>query len=347
MAKGKRVFVGLSGGVDSAVSAALLKKEGYDVVGLFVSIVLEGYPCSALEDRREALRVAAHLDIPFQEIDLSEEYRKRVFEVTLEDYQRGETPNPDALCNREIKFGLMYQYARAQGADFLATGHYARTHLLHGEAHLLSGKDEEKDQSYFLWMLGQEELSHALFPVGSMHKSEVRALAHNLGLPNAARKDSQGLCFLGPLSMEDVLSRELSPQQGAVLDEYGSVIGTHRGALLYTIGQRHGFEISARSSHEVPHYVIEKDVLHNTLTVSTERGASGQGEIVLHQNNWIGNFEDGVCEARFRYRQPLIGATLRREKHKTGVTVDTGSALPRGQSLVLYRGERCLGGGVI
>ena len=356
------MFIGLSGGVDSGVSAALLQKEGYRVVGLFARISLAGYRCTAGEDRRDALRVATHLGIPFEEVDLSEAYRTRVFADMLAGYRRGETPNPDALCNREIKFGLLYDYVRSRGGDFFATGHYARTETLaSGETHLLAGVDPEKDQSYFLWMVPSERLAHTLFPVGGLRKTEVRALAAEFGLPNARRKDSQGLCFLGQISIEEMLKRELRLEDGDVLDEQGKVIGRHHGAALYTVGQRHGFSVPARGANEVPHMVIATDVGRNTITVAErvvglpplplgEGGGEGSGTYanataaLLRETNWIGEFETGAVSARFRYRQALIQAELRGVGE---VILSEKVALPKGQSLVLYRGERCLGGGII
>ena len=351
--RGKKVFVGLSGGVDSAVSAALLKQQGYNVTGVFAWIALPGYPCSAGGDRREALRVATHLQIPFEDINLSEEYRKKVFESALESYRRGETPNPDALCNREIKFGLLYDFVRAKGADHIATGHYARTKQSSGgETHLYAGVDSEKDQSYFLWAVPESILAHALFPVGGLHKREVRVLARKFGLPNAQRKDSQGLCFLGNVSMEEALLKELRPAEGTVLDRGGTIIGKHRGAVLYTIGQRHGFELFVHGTKEVPHYVVAKNIEKNTITVSSDpivlfKGGPSGTKIELREMNWIGTVENGACQARFSYRQHLRPAWLTRRDITASVEFGAPEAVPVGQSLVLYRGARCLGGGVI
>ncbi len=352
--KGK-VFVGLSGGVDSAVSAALLQEQGYDVTGLFVRIALPEYPCEVVEDRRSALRVATHLQIPFLEVDLSKEYRQKVFDEMLAGYRRGETPNPDTLCNREIKFGLMYGYAREHGADFLATGHYAQTTMAKdGSVHLMASTDKEKDQSYFLWMVPEHALAHVLFPVGGMKKLQVRALAKKFGLPNAERKDSQGICFLGRLSMEELLTHELHPQEGKVIDERGEVIGTHRGAILYTLGQRHGFSVPAHNPHETPLEVIAKNISANTITVAPQTENAAENSEVgvsttarLHDVNWIGKVADDAYLARFRYRQTLIPARLVRDDDSATVVLEGVHHLPSGQSLVLYKGEQCLGGGII
>ena len=340
-----KAFVGLSGGVDSAVSAALLKKEGFDVTGVFIRISLEGYLCTAGEDRIDAMRAAAHLRIPFQEIDLSDAYKRTVFDLSIREFEAGRTPNPDALCNREIKFGLFFDHCIEQGADLVATSHYAQTK----DELLYAGADQDKDQSYFLWAVPQEKLRRTVFPVGGYKKQKVRALAERFGLPNAARKDSQGLCFLGPISMDDMLHRELALAPGAVLDLRGKIIGAHEGAAAYTLGQRHGFALSANSPDARPHFVVAKDVAANTITVSAERYPQGvtTTELELAQCNWIGEAEDGEAMVRYRYRQQLIPATLRRTAQGASVVLKEPHFAPEGQSLVLYRKERCLGGGVI
>jgi len=336
-----RVFVGLSGGVDSAVSAALLQKEGYDVTGVFIRIALQGYPCTAGEDKLDAMRVAAHLRIPFKEIDLSEVYAKRVFAESIKEFERGRTPNPDALCNREIKFGLFFDWCMEQGARYVATGHYAQ--IKNGELHM--GADAEKDQSYFLWAVPGAVLSKTLFPIGHLRKPEVRVRAQKFGLPNAERKDSQGLCFLGPISIDDMLHRELALVEGDVLGEAGEVVGRHEGTPAYTLGQRHGFTLFTQGPHAPAYYVIAKDAEFNTITVSTERFPrnSAEARVSLAECNWIGEVKDGLCMARYRYRQQLIPA------HREGdlVVLEEPHYVPLGQSLVLYRGNRCLGGGVV
>lgn len=357
---GKKVFVGLSGGVDSAVSAALLQQEGYEVTGVFIRIALDGYPCSAGEDKVSAQRVAAHLKIPFIEIDLSKEYKDEVFKNTIDEFAKGRTPNPDTLCNQKIKFGHFFDFAMSRGADFVATGHYARTvpdnsswrsevYLSRAKNYpeLYAGADKEKDQSYFLWMVPREHLAKTLFPVGHLQKSEVRALAQKFNLPNAARKDSQGLCFLGNLSIEDLIAREVSLQDGDVLDESGAAVGTHRGAALYTLGQRHGFTLAAHTPQTQPHFVVAKDIARNTLTVSTLKTPlrATTTEIQLTGCNWIGELSDGEYVARFRYRQKLIPAKLLIAESRA--VLAEPQHVPLGQSLVLYNGERCLGGGIV
>ena len=353
--KNRKVFVGLSGGVDSAVSAALLKHEGYDVTGVFITIALPGYPCPAAEDRVEAMRVAAHLDIPFLEVNLSKEYEQEVFRPSVEEWQRGRTPNPDTLCNEKIKFGIFFDWCVEKGADFVATGHYAQIKepkgdtFQHKRCHLLTGVDREKDQTYFLWAVPEKKLQKTLFPVGGMQKSKVRALAKKFGLPVALRKDSQGLCFLGPISLEEMIEHEVPQTRGDVLSESGEVIGTHKGVAHYTLGQRHGFELGARDPGMPAHFVVAKDVTANTITVSTSHVPRGKTrtKVVLSAANWIGAVEDGACEARFRYRQKLIPAELKLSGALAEVELLEPYFVPEGQSLVLYRGDRCLGGGVV
>jgi len=359
----KKVFVGLSGGVDSAVSAALLQKAGHEVTGVFIRIALPGYPCSAGEDQLDAMRVAAHLKIPFFTIDLSKEYKKRVFEISIKEFAKGRTPNPDALCNREIKFGLFFDWCMEQGADRVATGHYARVvpekpvrkkvlgsappqpDYFSSPVFLHTGADPDKDQSYFLWAVPETKLRQTLFPIGNLKKHEVRKLARKFGLPNAARKDSQGLCFLGDVSVDDMLHQEISLVPGDVLNEEGAVVGKHAGVQAYTLGERHGFELFVQSPSSAPQYVIEKDAEFNTITVSPQRYPQGTAQTVveLSEENWIGDVVDGPCTARYRYRQTLIPAI----KKDSTVTLLEPHFVPEGQSLVLYRGGRCLGGGVI
>ena len=370
----KRAFVGLSGGVDSAVSAALLLQQGLSVTGVFITIAVEGYPCTAGQDRIDAMRAAAHLKIPFLEIDLSKEYKERVFRESIREFERGNTPNPDALCNREIKFGLFYEWARLQGADLVATGHYAQVRQKQVETsvsqadgprvanfqqeimrarrdlasvELYSGADADKDQSYFLWAVPEAVLRHALFPIGHLKKPQVRALAQKFKLPNASRKDSQGLCFLGPISVSDMLKKELQPLPGAVLNEAGEAIGAHQGAALYTMGQRHGFALAARGPDARPRYVIAKDLEENTVTVSESKFPAGASrtELRLSDMNWIGAAESGPCLVRYRYRQQLIEAEL--DAQAGTVVLMEPHYAPAGQSLVAYKQERCLGGGVI
>ena len=348
------MFVGISGGVDSAVSAALLKEKGCAVTGVFIKIILPGYPCPAAQDRIEAMRAAAHLKIPFIETDLSKEYESRVFRPSIEEFKKGYTPNPDTLCNEKIKFGVFYDFARRNGAERIATGHYAQVR----NSMLYVGKDKEKDQSYFLWGVCTETLEHTLFPVGHLTKKEVRVLAKKYGLPNAERKDSQGLCFLGDISLKEMLAREMSLTPGDVLSESGEVIGRHAGAPRYTLGERRGFTLVAHAPLSLPHYVVGKDMAHNTITVSPNRfpREARKTAVVLTHTNWIGAATEGECEARYRYRGALIPATIQKPdrgksdnkgRASTEVVLKEPHYVPLGQSLVLYRDERCLGGGII
>lgn len=343
--KKELVFVGLSGGVDSGVSAALLKEQGYDVVGVFIRITLPGYPCTAGVDKIDAMRVAAHLEIPFLEVDLSKQYAERVFSTAVAEYAQGNTPNPDTLCNREIKFGVFYDFAKAHGADFVATGHYAQTK----NNQLYVSADTEKDQSYFLWMMPAHTLPYVLFPIGHLRKPHVRALAKKFTLPNATRKDSQGLCFLGDIAIEDMLAREVSLTPGDVLDEQGAVVGRHQGVQQYTLGQRHGFVLHAHTPDTLPHFVVSKDMRKNTITVSTNPYPQGARttNVTLRDANWLGEVMAGPCEARFRYRQPLLAAEILKTGRDAVVRIHAPRYIPLGQSLVLYRGTQCLGGGIV
>ena len=350
----RRVFVGLSGGVDSAVSAALLKKDGYEVTGVFIRIAIDGYPCTAGVDKLDAMRVAAHLKIPFLSVDLSQEYIDRVFEISVAEFARGRTPNPDTLCNKEIKFGLFFDWCMAQGAEMVATGHYAKIVPDHffEPVFLYSGADSEKDQSYFLWAVPETKLRKTLFPVGHLQKPEVRRLAKKFGLPNSDRKDSQGLCLLGPGAINDMLHKELQLVPGNVLDEKWEVIGRHEGTAAYTLGQRHGLELRAQAPNTQQHFVVAKDITRNPITVSRNKFPEHVRETVveLSETNWIGEHKDGEYSARYRYRQKLIPAELVGEL----VVLKEPHFVPEGQSLVLYDlprgkagGARCVGGGVI
>ena len=252
----KTVFVGLSGGVDSATSAYLLKKEGYNVVGAFIKGWEPDFlPCTGKEDRLEAMRVAAHLGIPFVTYDLEEAYKRDVVDYFVAEYKAGRTPNPDVLCNRAIKFGAFWERAKADGADAIATGHYARIGKEGDSYSLKTSADSEKDQTYFLWTLGQEDLSHALFPVGDLRKEEVRRLASDAKLPNAGRKDSQGLCFLGHVDMHAFLKRYIPSKKGPVKDRAGRALGEHDGVWFYTLGQRHGVSANSADTERVRMYV--------------------------------------------------------------------------------------------
>ena len=337
----------MSGGVDSSVAAALLQEQGHDVTGVFIKA---WYPdwlsCSWKEERSDAIRVAAQLGISFQTLDLSKEYKQEVIDYMVREYKEGRTPNPDVMCNKHIKFGAFFDWAIDQGAAYVATGHYAQSIEKKGAHVLYAGKDKNKDQSYFLWTLTQQHLSRTLFPVGGLKKRAVRKHAERLGLVTAEKKDSQGLCFLGHVDMREFLKHYIDTEKGDVLDRNGNIIGTHEGAILYTIGQRHGFEVYAQSTEEKPKYVVAKDIQKNTITVASEYTTQkdlGRKTVRLANVNWIGEPLEGKCKGRIRYRQPLqrcvvMGDTVSFKNPQHGVAV--------GQSIVLYKGKRCLGGGV-
>lgn len=343
------VFVGLSGGVDSAVSAALLKKRGFSVVGAFIKIWQpEFLECTWRRDRLDAIRVAAHLGIPFREIDLSDEYKRLVADDMLDGYRRGITPNPDVLCNTKIKFGAFASWASGEGAGMIATGHYARIEKKDGAYRLLRGVDASKDQSYFLWQLAQGDLSRILFPVGDLTKRDVRGLAKRFALPVADKPDSQGLCFLGDVDMEEFLKRFLPLEEGLVKSDRGRVIGKHRGAALYTPGQRHGFVITDLSAQGEPHYVTRIDTAENVVYASPKRSAAMRIATRLSEPHW---FEKPSFPARLsgqaRYRETPAACLVAESREAVVASFTTPQLLSPGQSLVFYSGEQCVGGGII
>lgn len=338
--KGKRIFVGLSGGVDSAVTAALLKDQGADIVGVFIKgWYPPGMPCTWSDDRKDAMRVAAHLGIPFVTLDASKEYKQGVIDYLLAEYKAGRTPNPDVMCNREVKFGAFYRYAKEKGADYIATGHYAVTK----DGQLLRGVDPTKDQSYFLWAVPKEALAMTLFPLGVQKKETTRTLAKKYGLPNASKKDSQGICFLGSISVEEFLTQEFGTEAGNALDTTGAIVGTHTGALLHTIGER----IPLADAQPGPWYVVGKDIEKNTITVSKERAAPvATSGIYLTQANWFTDLSEGAITAQFRYHGPLVSGSWSSDKD-CFVPDELLEPVAPGQSLVLYSGDTVLGGGII
>jgi len=341
-----KVFVGLSGGVDSAVSLALLKEAGHDVVGAFIKIWRpEFIECPWQEERLDAMRICAHLGIPFKEIDLSDAYKKEVIDDMITNYTHGITPNPDVLCNRHIKFGAFKEWAFREGADRIATGHYAQIVKNEGRFELHRGKDTNKDQSYFLWRLTEKDLSQTLFPVGGLRKTEVRALAQKFNLPVAAKKDSQGLCFVGEVTMRDFLARYIDLKKGNVLDERGSTVGEHDGAALYTLGERHGFRIENTDANAAPHFVIATNPENNTITVAGERERAKRTSVTLVDMQWVNDVPEFPLHAEIqaRYRETPLPSTVDGGK----VTFSESHLAPPGQSLVIYDGMRLLGGGVI
>lgn len=342
----EKVFVGLSGGVDSAVSAALLKEAGYDVTGAFIKIWSPEFTeCTWQEDRLDAMRVCAALDVPFREVDLSREYMQEIVSAMTEDYAQGITPNPDVLCNRAIKFGHFARWALAEGAEKIATGHYAQIRERASRFELLRGADLAKDQSYFLYQLTQADFSHTLFPVGGFVKSHVRQLAEKFDLPVAKKRDSQGLCFVGDISLKEFLSRFIPLKEGDVIDLSGTVIGAHDGAVLVTIGQRHGFSAGGTE----PHYAIGIDIEKNLVRVSPRREDAATHAASMREMHWIAGEPQlplGV-HAQARYREEPFAATIDRTASGYRATFSAPRIVAPGQSLVLYDGDTCLGGGII
>lgn len=350
----KKVFVALSGGVDSSVSAALLKQQGYDVTGVFIKVWHPDFlPCTWKEERQDAMRVCAHLDIPFLTFDFEKEYKKEVVDYMVHEYKTGRTPNPDVMCNKYVKFGAFFKQAMKMGADYIATGHYARVQFDEKSRtyHLLKGIDSNKDQSYFLWTLTQDVLKRTLFPVGQYVKPQVRKLAKKFGLMTANKKDSQGLCFIGKLDMKDFLKSFIDEKEGIVLTQEKEVVGVHDGAAFYTLGQRHGFTITKQDSEMSPYYVIDKEMKSNTITVSPVATIKNKDTIKLENTNWIGGSpqEINTYEARTRYRQKLLESVVSKtsENHILITFSNTLPLSPPGQSLVLYDNDRCVGGGII
>lgn len=339
--RGRKVFVGLSGGVDSAVTAAMLKERGASVFGVFIKgWYPPGIPCTWAADRRDAMRVAARLGIPFITLDASAEYKQGVIEYLLAEYKAGRTPNPDIMCNREVKFGAFYRYAKEHGADFIATGHYGRI----ADGNLLRGIDEGKDQSYFLWAVPKEALSMTLFPLGELHKDETRRLAQKHRLPNAAKRDSQGICFLGSVSVEDFLKEEFGENPGQAVDEGGSVVGMHNGVLLHTLGER----IAIESTQPGPWYVLRKDIERNLLVIGHEPRARDRKVIELTDTNWLETPEnDARYTAQYRYHGPRIEGVLSQNCSSFMPSTPITEPVASGQSLVIYKADSLVGGGII
>lgn len=354
--KGK-VYVGMSGGVDSSVSAALLQKEGYEVIGVFMKVWQPDFlPCTWREERRDAMRVAATLGIPLLTWDFEKEYKEGVADYMIREYKAGRTPNPDVMCNREVKFGAFFRRAMKEGADFVATGHYAQVahNKKTGTTKMLKGVDDAKDQSYFLWTLGQEQLSRAFFPIGGFKKDAVRKLAEKFKLPVAAKKDSQGLCFVGKLDMKDFLAHFIEEKEGNVLNEEDEIIGTHRGATFYTLGERHGFTITKKTTESTPYYVTAKDLVKNTITVANKTKKPLDCATKILKASMV-SFCCGTLpemtkkyDVQVRYHGELHHAKLSAVSSESfSLKLEKPAVFDVGQSAVLYLKDECIGGGII
>ena len=344
----QKVFVGMSGGVDSSVTAALLLKQGYDVTGVYMknwSQDLPGFECPWKEDYQDAKRVAVQLGIPFKMYDFETQYRQRVVDYMLEGYRAGRTPNPDIMCNQEIKFKLFLEAAIADGADMIATGHYAR--IKNGQ--LLTGLDDNKDQSYFLYRVTEKALTRSLMPIGEYQKPQIREIAKELGLATAEKKDSQGICFVGKVGIKEFLQQFVTTEPGDIVDQHKQVIGRHDGAIFYTIGQRHGLNVGGG----LPYYVTGKDMQANIVRVTTDLQDPDLWSKTLRLTDvhWINQppTEQEQLQVRTRYRAPLVpvagmryaGDMLLLDLH------EEIRAVTPGQSTVIYSGDRVLGGGIV
>lgn len=347
----QKVFVGLSGGVDSAVAAALLQKDDYEVTGVFMKnwsgddFGIQA-DCPWEEDQASAESVAKHLGIPFRSFNFEKEYRQKVVEYFFAEYRAGRTPNPDVMCNKEIKFHLFLQKALDAGADFIATGHYVRKEEANGAFKLLKGIDVNKDQSYFLYNITQQQLARSLFPVGSYTKPEIRNLAREFKLPNAARPDSQGICFIGEIDVQEFLRANIETKCGEILDvDTNEVVGEHDGVWFYTIGQREGLGVGGQ---QVPYFVVDKDIAQNILYVGhgNDHPRMFREMVDLENLHFIGEQKDGKLTAAARYRQTSQPGTLDLAK-KQFVFDNPQRAVTSGQSLVIYHQDECVGGGVI
>ncbi|WP_290652815.1 tRNA 2-thiouridine(34) synthase MnmA [Aquisalimonas sp.] len=353
------VIVGLSGGVDSSVAALRLVEQGYRVQGLFMRNWEDDDTdtvCTAEQDLADVRQVCAELDIALHQVNFAARYRQQVFDDCLREFEAGRTPNPDVLCNREIKFRAFLDHATRLGADYVATGHYARLGEADGQTLLLRGRDRAKDQSYFLYMVGHEALARTLFPVGDVEKAEVRRIAEDAGFDNFEKKDSTGICFIGERDFRGFLSRYIAGNPGPIVDTTGQRIGEHQGLSFYTLGQRQGLGIGGRaSSGSQPWYVVDKDMDTNTLIVAqgVDHPALFCEELEATDVHWVAGrppVTHGVypCTAKVRYRQPDQSCKL--AFHGSGVRVrfnEPQRAVTPGQSVVFYQGERCLGGGII
>ncbi|MCG3085939.1 tRNA 2-thiouridine(34) synthase MnmA [Anoxybacillus sp. LAT_35] len=349
-----RVVVGMSGGVDSSVAALLLKQQGYDVIGIFMKNwddTDENGVCTATEDYEDVVRVCNQIGIPYYAVNFEKQYWEKVFTYFLDEYKAGRTPNPDVMCNKEIKFKAFLEHAMALGADYLATGHYARVAYRDGEYQLLRGLDANKDQTYFLNQLGQAQLSKVLFPIGELQKAKVREIAKEAGLATAGKKDSTGICFIGERNFKQFLSNYLPAQPGKMQTLDGEVKGTHDGLMYYTIGQRHGLGIGGSGE---PWFVVGKNLKDNILYVAQgfDNELLYSDAIIATNVNWVSDRKPNepiACTAKFRYRQPDVPVTVEMIDETTARVSFSQRvrAVTPGQAVVFYNGEQCLGGGTI
>lgn len=351
-----KVIVGMSGGVDSSVTALLLKEQGYNVMGVFMKNwdeEDEDGNCTATEDYEDVVIVCNQIGIPYYSVNFTKEYWDRVFTYFLDEYKRGRTPNPDVMCNKEIKFKAFLDYALKAGADYIATGHYAQVDYIDEEYKLIKGVDQGKDQTYFLCMLGQKELSKTMFPIGNINKKEVREIAIRAGLETAKKKDSTGICFIGERNFNEFLSNYLPAKQGEIRTLNGKVIGKHDGLMYYTLGQRKGLGIGGIGTGE-PWFVADKDLEKNILYV-----AQGENHPALYayglkatEIHWVSEKakpKTFKCNAKFRYRQKdqEVTVIVDEDNNCTVIFDEPQKAITPGQAVVFYDGEVCLGGGII
>lgn len=346
-----KVFVGMSGGVDSSLTAALLKEQGYDVTGVYMKNWTQDLPgmiCPWADDLADAKQVAVQLDVPFLVFDFEKEYKQKVVDYMIAEYQSGRTPNPDIMCNQEVKFRLFLDLALERGADMIATGHYARTK----DGQLLAGVDRSKDQSYFLYRVRKAALDKTLFPLGDFTKQEVRQMAAERGLMTAGKKDSQGICFVGKVGIREFLSQYVDTHPGVIIDKAtGKVVGHHDGAIFYTFGQRHGLNVGGG----LPYYVVGKDMHKNEVYVTTNINDDSlwRHSAILDDVHWISGKAElnprGQYSVRLRYRAPLIESrVLLDDEGKLAVNLsEPERAITPGQSAVIYEGDRVMGGGIV
>ena len=353
----KKVVLGLSGGVDSAVAAILLQRAGAEVHALHMTNWEDddGY-CTAADDLQDARHICEQLDIPLHHANFSKQYRDQVFEYFLDEYRAGRTPNPDVLCNREIKFGVFRDYAKRLGGELLATGHYVQSDIIDGRGTLMKGADAGKDQSYFLHAVSSEALAESVFPLGDLQKNEVRQIARDFGLDIHDKKDSTGICFIGERPFREFLSTYLPAKPGPMRTPGGAEMGTHQGLMYYTLGQRQGLGIGGRNDRsEEPWYVVAKNLDDNVLVVAQgEHDMLFSNWLIATDASWIGMPPDGLdeglrCKAKIRYRQAdqdCVVRTLADEQIEVRFD-ERQKAVAPGQFVVFYDADRCLGGAVI